>query len=340
MSDLYALAIVGLRGSGKTTYLGCLLDGVETGRVPGITQRSQPEDATAMIQLTARLLEGLYPLRTSTEQRHDLHLPLRTTPTLGTERALDLFISDYDGQEIERLFTDRAIGWSAAWRSRADAQHLLLFLRLPEGLPAIPPKPADSPTDPWQILRAQAARPLVDPPPDVTPAATPERIFGPAFPKEWSPSSAPLPDDPVPLPRGLELIEVLQFLREHRGLAPGQRPDPGQLRIAVMISGWDAAPPAWRDQGPRAALRQLYPLLATFLYCNFAPADIYAFGVSATGGDLNDPVYREQFVINEASGFVEWDGPTGLRHIDDIGLPLYWILTGDPVLSLGAPSSP
>ena len=88
--------------------------------------------------------------------------------------------------------------------------------------------------------------------------------------------------DAVLLPYGLELIELLQFIREARGLAAGERPPPGALRVALCLTAWDEVQAVWRERGPQALVRRAAPLLCDFLWSNFAAADVFTFGLSAT----------------------------------------------------------
>jgi hypothetical protein len=164
--------------------------------------------------------------------------------------------------------------------------------------------------------------------------SNPEAFHGPLHVDETPPPPRLSPSAPVAVPDTFSVIELLQFIRHVRGLAPGHRPrGKERFRIALLVSAWDAMDSAWRKVGPAAWLAQQFPLLEDFLWSNFSGDDLFRFGLSATGGDLHDPRYRSQY-LDTPCGFIEWRDPLrGIRRTRDIGLPLYWLLFGDHAFS-------
>jgi hypothetical protein len=321
------LALLGGPASGKTTYLGALLDGLESGASSRFVLDGSPSDATAHDRLIEPLLDARYPQRTKAE-RNRLELPLRMVE--GSE-AFTLLMGDYDGEEVERLFQDRTRGFSEEWKARSSARGLLLFVR-PDALVALPKLDPDGEASEdarWKALtgkqRADKRAPhRVD---------RPERVFGPGLAEETPLPPRAAPDHPVRVPTALAVIELLQFLRHVRGLDPGERPPPGELRIAFVASAWDAVDRSLRDAGPAGFLAQQAPLLEDYLWSNFHADDVFRFGLSATGGDLRDPRYQEQYRTTPG-GFVEWADATGtIVQTSDLSLPIAWLLSGDRALA-------
>jgi hypothetical protein len=333
------LALLGGPESGKTTYLGALIDALQSESLPGLKLGALPTDARAYESLAEPLLEGRYSQRTKKDERYLLELPLRAVRN-GRVEDISLTVGDYAGEEVEQLFQNRTGGFSPEWRARADAQGLLLFLR-PDALTPLPrlqPRASLGDSERWQALRGgssegEAAR--LSRSPEATPMR-PEHVFGPGVLDEPTGPLPARPNDRVRVPTVLAIVELLQFLRHIRGLAPGERLPPGELRVALLATAWDAVDRSWRERGPRSFLIEQAPLLNDFLWSNFHEDDIACFGLSSTGGDLRDERYRERYLEN-MHGFVEWADVTGkVQPSRNIALPIAWLLSGDRVLDEGA----
>jgi Double-GTPase 1 len=330
MSPRLTVALLGGPESGKTTYLGAIVRALEGDGSSTLRLESLPEDATALDRLSEPLLELTYPQRTKAE-RHELELPLKSTRGARVDE-LTLAMGDYDGEEVERLFQHRAHGFSQEWKGRAGARGLLLFVR-PDALTLLPrlaiPE-TDSLTDRERLLALKAEpnqkrraqkRKGTD--------ADPEIAFGAGIRDEARKPRAAAPSDPVHVPTVLATIELLQFLRHERGLEPGEKPKPGQMRIALLASAWDAVDSTWRRKGPAQFFAERAPLLADFLWSNYHPDDVLWFGLSSTAGNLEDPRYKKQY-REDPHGFVEWSDASGrIRRTRNLALPIEWALFGD-----------
>jgi hypothetical protein len=346
------LALLGGSESGKTTYLGALSDALEDERIDGLRMDGMPEDARALEQLQEPLLQGRYPQRTKAE-RHQLELPLVVLPPDPDESAhmaqpraplvdeplhFTLRVGDYDGEEVERLFRDRTRGWSAEWRARAQADGLLLFLRS-ESIRPIPraaSREVPSEAERWRLLAGLELKGS-SPAPAVSGFSSdsrgPESVFGPGLAEEEVPAPPPAqPDDPVVIPTVLAVVELLQFIRQVRGLAPGEQPARGSFRVALLVAAWDEVDAGWHRRGAAAYLGETLPLLEDFLRSNFHPDDVFRFGLSSTGGDLKDPVYKSRY-LEEPGGFITWsDATRQIVRSSDLSIPLKWALFGDRAL--------
>lgn len=121
----------------------------------------------------------------------------------------------------------------------------------------------------------------------------------------------------------VQLVELLQFIRNRRGLLASP------IRTCVVVSAWDlehgsgSTPDEW--------LRREAPLLWQALQCNAEVMPSRVFGVSAQGGaypteaerlrNIDEPVERIMVVGTE-------HGQAAQNH--DITRPLAWLLRKEP----------
>ena len=324
MTDRVALALLGGPESGKTTYLAALSDRLMTSELPYL-EIERLGDTTGLSRLSEPLLEGKYPQRTKGERLH-LQLRLATRGERFPASAFDLHIGDYDGEEVERLFKVRTGGWTQEWQDRAESRALLLFIR------------PNATTDWPRMTGARSQRPGAQANPLLRehPApTTPEDFFGArGFPPEAPPPRSKAADEGVRVPTCVAVIELLQFIRHVRRLRPGVRPVRGQLRIALVASAWDEVDASFADSGPAHYFSETAALLEDYLWSNFHEEDVFRFGLSATGGDLHDPVYRDQYASRgNGGGHVVWCDANGqLRTSPDLSVPLCWAAFGDRAL--------
>ncbi len=122
------------------------------------------------------------------------------------------------------------------------------------------------------------------------------------------------------------------MIRARRGWELGERPE--DVRVAVVLTAWDALEEDEAAAGPDAYLRDRFPLLHDFLWSNFDPDRVRCFGLSATGGDLGDPEYRQRFMNREeALSRVCWSTSGDVVRTDhDVSLPFAWTIAGEAAL--------
>jgi hypothetical protein len=265
-------------------------------------------------------------------ERNVLELPLEAIHGSRTEE-ITLTMGDYDGEEVERLFKDRTSGFSPEWKARATARGLLLFIR-PNALTPLPRLTLHkTPTDRERLLALKAKGDKKERPKKRRKMEEdPDAAFGGGIKDEARVSRVAAPNDRVQVPTVLAVVELLQFLRHERGLDPGERPKPGELRIALLAAAWDAVDPAWKKKGPADCFTEHASLLRDFLWSNYRMEDVFHFGLSSTGGDLRDPRYRQQY-REDPHGFVEWADASGRLHrTRNLALPIEWALFGDAAL--------
>ncbi|WP_437525465.1 hypothetical protein WME79_38560 [Sorangium sp. So ce726] len=335
MSVRPTVALLGGPASGKSTYLGAVVRALESESLATLKLAGLPDDATAYERLSEPLLELTYPQRTKAGETHTLELPLRAMYR-GQVEEISLSMSDYDGEAIERLFMDRTQGFSPEWRARANARGILLFVR-PDAVRPLPQlEPHDALTDRERMLALKTkAEPKGRTRLRKKIGSDPEGVFDAGLKDEARKPRVATPREPVQIPTVLAIVELLQFLRHQRCLHPGERPNPGEMRLALLASAWDSVDSVWQRMGPKAFFADRAPLLEDFLWANYRSEDVFYFGISSTAGNLKDENYRNQY-REDPHGFVIWSDASGRLHrTRNVALPIEWALFGDDMLADG-----
>lgn len=128
--------------------------------------------------------------------------------------------------------------------------------------------------------------------------------------------------EPNTTPTQLFLCDLVNLLEEHLGRDAGvERP-----RVALAIAAWDGVGAPERAAGSKKFIQKNYPMLHGRI-ADRSRLDIRAFGVSATGYDLNIPEQREEYlkVGPDRAGFAEAE-IDGKISKGDLLMPLAWAL--------------
>ena len=287
-----SLSMLGLVGSGKTTYLVALWAIVKNADEDSpLALRGPLPDATAYLDQGAhRLLAGEAVRRTSYDTGEDVRLNL----TLDS-RPLVLNQLDVSGETIREAIAARALPRIVHERV-AHSDGVLLFVH--------PDKVVQPFTIPETHVLAQAAG---QPPED-----------------EHEDEDEPLvpPDDDTvrrSAPTAVQLVDLLQV---------AARAADRRLPIAVVVSAWDEVESDDPHARPRAWLSAAMPLLAQFLGNNADALPSEVFGVSAQGGDYEEAGVSEALAQRAVPERVRTVGPEGSGN--DLALPLRWLLRSRP----------
>jgi hypothetical protein len=257
MSDGSRLLLMGLRGSGKTSYLAALWHLVEAGELPAalVTSQLQP-DRQYLNGIRDNWLMFREVGRTSLRSQEMVSLLLRDAQT---DASIDIIVPDLSGELFRLQWATRK-----ATRQYADfaakVSGVLLFIH-PAGIEKAPriTLPTGETEAPEAITASQGA----------------EDKFAATKLKEWSADVASTQ---------VQLVELIQFVKYLRS---STKP----VSIAVVVSAWDLV----RDPTlPSSWLESNLPLLSQFLTSNAETAPFRIYGVSALGGDLQKDLQRLQ----------------------------------------------
>jgi hypothetical protein len=126
------------------------------------------------------------------------------------------------------------------------------------------------------------------------------------------------------IPTQIALCELLRFLehtlsRQDGGVRP---------KIAVAVTAWDLMDEETAAKGARAFLRKEYPLFAGRLD-DVETVEGEVSGVSACGGDFEDPAFKTRYLKDEVSGYVTRGGGKTLSSESDVTIPIAWVVGDD-----------
>jgi hypothetical protein len=271
--------VAGRPHTGKTSYLAVLYLAIVSERAAGLRLGTFRDDREYLNRISQRLQTCEPPEHTEVDEQQELSLSLlvgsEATPTL-------LRIPDTSGETWEAALTMRQ--WPVDLDARVrEANAVMIFTH--------PKVDFDPGTTIVQANAAEAA--LRD---GTEPAAHP---------------STREPDERAPTQ--VELVDLLQLLREQRGPRP--------TRACLVVSAYDLVSPELR---PDDWVSLNCPLFAQYADVNQDWLDVAVYGVSAQGGSFRDDQVRDALTRQDAverSLVLSGDGtPVG---VDD---PILWML--------------
>lgn len=254
MSEPVTLSVLGLSGSGKTTFLAALWDALSR---PSEERRPLelarlPEERVYLNSIHERWLrcEPMPKTRTGAGVRQT-HLELQT----DDDSRFTLQVPDIPGEAFGELWEERA--WTDDIRDASStAQALAVFIHTTNIVPAHPLV---------ALLSANNFRALDE---------SEEEDHDPPF--SWNPKDSPTQ---------VKLIDLLQAVYEVSSRRTA-------LPLAIVLSAWDLV--ASENVSPAAYMASQLPMLEQFLQANTTRFPRHVFGVSAQGGDVTDKTEAER----------------------------------------------
>lgn len=281
-----SVCMLGLPTSGKTTYLVALWAIVKNAEDGDpLTLRGPLPPATAYLdEGVHRLLAAEAVRRTHRDSGEDVELDLALDAEPLVLRQLDI-----SGETLEHAMETRAMPKVVHDRI-AGSDGVLLFVH------------PDKIVRPFTIAEAhRLSQQMGEPPED---DAVPEPLVE--------------PDDAAvrrSAPTAVHIVDMLQVAAS----AAGKR-----LPVAVIVSAWDSVEADDPDATPRPWLEGAMPLLAQFLENNADDLPHEVFGVSAQGGDYDEPGKSAVLAEQDLGQRVKTVGPDGAGN--DLAVPLRWLL--------------
>lgn len=244
---LRRLLLIGLPGTGKTTFLAALWHAVESNEIPVSLSLAELDGDRDYLNKIRLAWAGCRPLD-RTQVGAEKIVSMRLTDHKGT-RIAEVMFPDMSGESFRNQWITRQ--WTKSYSDLLqDATGALLFVH-PETV--------------VEPIRIDEADKLIAELPNVAEQEDDDSH------DSWIPWMA------KETPTQVQLVELLQFLGSN-----GHAEQP--LRIGVIVSAWDLV--AGDNQTPTDWLNKRLPLLAQFLKSNFERFPSRTYGISAQGGDL------------------------------------------------------
>jgi hypothetical protein len=297
VSDTKRVAVIGLPGVGKTTFLAALWDVVGSGEVVGSLQLDRLEgDKHHLNEIRNRWADCLEIERTKIPDETLVSMQLKD---VQNQTVNEIVFTDMSGESFEQQWNERSC--KNDYRDLITGVSGILLLIHPRKV-----KEA--------ILIRDAAKILEMLP---KPAADIGQSHAGSVAAQAA-AAKPLPTEPHYASTQVQLVDLLQFVREIRA------PDAPRLKLAIIISAWDVveslATKATRV-APQDWFRKRLPLLDQFVRANPELFDNEVFGISAQGGELTEADKLRMSSPSDRISVVR-----GKQRSHDITLPVRWVL--------------
>lgn len=306
------ILLIGGPDSGKTNYLGCLWEALRA-RAGRLVAPNAPERIKYVEDALEHVMQGRFAPRTepgSEDNAEAFSIPVvdGSFPDSSPRR---LVVPDVTGELWKKAVETSELppDWM---RALEDARGVLLFVRIgSDQLVA----PLDWVTS-ARLLSLHAKR---------VAALAKAQAEGPADDQNVVEEEEATPEEPPPavIPTQVQLCELLRFL-EHTARSSGAaRPK----RVAVLVTAWDRLDRARREAGPRAYIESEFPLFHGRIE-SASNVEVEVFGVSVVGGDFVDANFRKRYLDGhpKAVGYVVRSEATGVVRVEDLTLPVAWVL--------------
>jgi hypothetical protein len=307
VSSPSSLLVVGLPGTGKTTFLAALWHVTESEEIPNSLRLVRISEDAKHLNSIKNEWELFHPVgRSILTPAQYASLVLRDV-IQGVEG--EVVFPDLSGESFRDQWKVRQ--WTHEFQRLVDASRSILLFVNP-----------DKVVEPFSVAEMQRMMQaaFTDGPSEAknqaVPGSAPEKSEPTAdqdATKEWSAELAPTQ---------VQLVGLLQFLEPHFSR---RRP----ACLAVIISAWDRVMEAGQRQypTPKDWLSSRLPYLDQYLRSQDELFRVQVWGISAQGGDLTTDLQRLQEIV-PASHRIHVEGPHGISH--DITEPVSWALGWRP----------
>lgn len=294
---------VGLPRAGKTTFMAALWHVLQAEDVPGALRLAHLSgDAKYLNSIASEWRQ--YRVVAGTHQQSE-QLKIVMSLTDGQKSGFELVFPDLAGETFRHQWTDRL--WSAEFDQLASQTTGLLVFAHPRMI------------EPLEIYEVRKLLPLEDTEKNEIVQGQLGRIDTPEKePRTAKDESSSTLWDPAKAAEQVQLVDVLQSFLEKVGR---------KLRVSVVVSAWDLLKPT-KYKLPETYLADKVAFLQQFLVSNPELLDYKTFGVSAIGGDLENPAEMTALLDMGASNRIQVVTESGTTH--DITEPIKWALHWDP----------
>jgi len=295
MSSGSRLLLLGLLGSGKTSYLAALWHLIEAGDIASSLKATilQP-NREYLNRIRDSWLKFQEVGRTSLQTQETISLCLEDTETSS---SVDITLPDLSGESLRLQWAMRKATTHYAQFAR-EACGVLLFIHPGD----VKKMPLVSPSNDMELGVEKLQSESTTPPPNYRENENTQEV------KSWSPELTPTQ---------VQLVELLQFVN-------WLRPVSQSFRVAVIVSAWDTVQ---QELAPVSWIESRLPLLFQYLVANAEVVPFQTYGVSALGGSLTKDLARLQKETLPSRRIQVVDQDLNRHH--DLAAPLRFLLAMD-----------
>jgi len=288
----HKVLVIGLPGTGKTTFLAALWDVVGSGEVEGALQLERLSGDKQHLNEIRDLWADCNKIpRTRLPNERIVSMALRDSQT---NACSEVFFPDMDGESFEHQWTERV--WTTEYEKLvAESSGALLFVH---------------PATVNEAALIRDAQPLIK-----RIAEEPGREAGTrAEEKEELTGQQAVAYEPRYAATQVQLVELLQLIRM-------RQPQGADFRIGVIVSAWDIVLKLGK-MTPEAWLETRLPLLNQYLHASTDIVPFRIYGVSAQGGELSEA----QKIRKSHRSSDRIVVTCGQQTSHDITVPVRWIM--------------
>lgn len=252
--------LIGLPASGKTTFIAALGYVVNSGEVPESLELRHMEDDIRHLSSIGDSWAAFEPVaRTNTGSQKMISFQLAER---AQEEVTEVFLPDMSGEKFRDQLVERQ--WESEYADMVEQASGVLLMVSSRDV-----------SEPQTIIQANAIVMKME-------EEEEGEEEGDYFtkPTKWDESKAPT---------AVQLVELLQFILDARSRRP-------PLRVSVIVSAWDTQENMDKAVActPTEWLSKRLSLLDQFLRANSQEIEFKVFGISAQGGDYDQPQDMER----------------------------------------------
>ena len=297
----HQVMIMGLPGTGKTTFLAALGHMVTAGEVETMLSLDKWEGDFSHMNKLAGIWQRFIKFdRTRPTDEHQFVIPLRTTDGRAT---IKVRFPDLSGESFRRQWRDRICNKQLVKQiSKCDGILYFLHATMIKPHVSLVKVIGDGLLDP-----ALTTRSPIDDSRQVDVGDNQHSDQEGSDPRPWEPRYSP---------PGVAAVDLLQLL-----LKPPFSVK--RRRLGIILSAWDGVDDS--DTSPTQWLSENFPFFFQFLTCNEEMFEVRIYGVSAQGFDYGNEEQRSYWQGQRyASKRVKITGSQGQHH--DITQPIAWAI--------------
>ena len=304
------ILLLGLPETGKTSFLSAFLHYIDA-PIDGknLRQYKLSSNTTYVTAIVQDWLSGKKPERTKVTMTKNANTEANIyIEDQATGQKFTLHIPDFYGEIFENQFFDRQIEIEYIEQIK-DSCGILLFIH---------PERINEPTLIEDVIVAHKFADLINANFETEETAVEKPLLSDDDNVDLSnETDLAQPFNIEESPTQLVLVDLLEAHLEYLSKLP--------MNLSLIISAWDVIQKDCPDLSPVKWVEKTLPLLYQFLLANNNKIKFKGFGISAVGGNIEDPIERQRLIgLDEPSERITVQDEDTINK--NIASPIEWIL--------------